>query len=123
MVIWHNTPDALRIPDIVRGGDIVSLWIGTWPIEPGQSVSVEMKVLRVNGDEVLERKDAQWHSNDEPRNNSYWVAHLGFFEPGEKVEYTISGRVNEQEAVDPNTYIFEVKHLGRFQPGRSRGRR
>ena len=88
---------------------MVSLWIGSWPIEPGQSVSVEMKIHRINGEEVAERKEATWHSNDEPRNNSYWVVHLGSFEPGEKVEYTISGRVGEQEVVDSNVYVFEVK--------------
>jgi hypothetical protein len=108
MVVWHNTPDALRIPDVVRAGDHVSLWIGTWPIEPGQSVLVDLKILKATGEEILEQRQAEWHSNHEPRNNSYWVAHLGSFEAGDTIQYTISGTVGDQKVADPNVYSFEV---------------
>lgn len=108
MVIWHNTPDAARIPEVVVGGEQISLWIGTYPIEPGQSVWVELAVQKPDGNSVAKTQSATWHSNNEPRHNSYWVAHVGPFESRDCVDYIVRGRVGDQEVADPNEYEFEV---------------
>jgi len=44
MHIWHLTPDAPRWPHWVSLGEQVILHIGTWPIEPAQSVYVTYQV-------------------------------------------------------------------------------
>jgi len=108
MLIWHNTPDASRIPETVVSGERISLWIGTYPIEPGQSVWVELNVRKRDRSEQMSKQPASWHSNDEPRHNSYWVAHVGPFELGDHVEYSARGSVGDQEAADANKYEFDV---------------
>ena len=108
MVIWHNTPDASRIPQVAVAGERISLWIGTYPIEPGQSVWVEVTVRKQDGSELASKQSATWHSNDEPRHNSYWVAHVGPFESLDRVEYSVCGRIGDQEVADSNKYEFEV---------------
>ena len=108
MLIWHNTPDAARIPEVIVMGERISLWIGTYPIEPGQSVWVELTVKKPDGNVVASMQPASWHSNDEPRHNSYWVAHVGPFESRDRVEYVVRGRLGDHDAADPNKYEFEV---------------
>jgi Cu+-exporting ATPase len=46
MNVWHLTPETPREPSRVTPGSSVHLRIGTWPIEPGQQVTVEFSVLR-----------------------------------------------------------------------------
>ncbi len=108
MVIWHNTPDAARIPEAPLAGERISVWIGTYPIEPGQSVWVELIVRKADSSEVTNTQPASWHSNDEPRHNSYWVAHIGPFESRDRVQYFVRGKIGDQEVVDANKYEFEV---------------
>lgn len=40
MNIWHLTSDTPRMPYRVSAGNRVKLTIGTWPIEPGQTVAI-----------------------------------------------------------------------------------
>lgn len=108
MVIWHNTPDASRIPEVPLMGERISVWIGSYPIEPGQSVWVEFTVRNHDGKERQDKQSASWHSNDEPRHNSYWVAHIGPFESKDRVEYVVWGSIGDKTVSDPNTYEFEV---------------
>lgn len=108
MVIWHNTADASRIPETVTAGQEVELWLGTYPIEGGQSVTIDMKLTRADGREMTASQPARWHSNNEQRNNSYWIAQLGTFEAGDRLEYSIKGRRGDEEVTDGQLYSFDV---------------
>ena len=108
MVIWHNTGDASRIPEHVTAGDEVVLWIGTHPIEPGQSVWVEMTLSKPDGRAFNAKQPALWHSNNEYRNNSYWLVSIGTFEQGDRLEYRVSGAHGESHADGDETFAFDV---------------
>ncbi len=108
MIIWHNTGDASRIPEHVSAGDEVVLWIGTHPIEPGQAVWVEMKLLKADGRELTATQPALWQSNSEHRNNSYWVAEIGTFDSGDRLEYCICGSCNTTRVESTESHAFDV---------------
>jgi hypothetical protein len=91
MVIWHNTEDAPRTPAEVFQNDKVVLWIGSYPIELGQNVSVEVEVSNKDSEPNTYSVEAEWRYNDYSRNNSYWTAIIGPFKAGENVEYKIRG--------------------------------
>jgi len=91
MVIWHNTEDAPRTPAEVFPNDKVVIWIGTYPIELGQTVTVELKVSSIESKEKEYSVEAEWRYNDYNRNNSYWTAIVGPFKAAENVEYKIVG--------------------------------
>lgn len=91
MVIWHNTEDAPRTPAEVFQNDKVVLWIGSYPIELGQAVKVEIAVSDKTEEVNTYSVEAEWRYNDYSRNNSYWTAIVGPFKAGEKVEYRITG--------------------------------
>jgi hypothetical protein len=108
MVIWHNTVDASRIPEYVSAGQEVELWIGTYPIEGEQSVWLEITLYTVDGKELFCKMPAQWSSNNEQRNNSYWKMDLGAFNSGDRVEYRIFGTHGEDLVSCNDTFSFEV---------------
>jgi len=108
VVIWHNTVDASRIPEYVTSGQEVELWIGTYPIEGGQAVWLEITLYTVDGRELFCKMPAQWHSNNEQRNNSYWVMNLGSFDSGDRIEYRIYGSRGDELTSCNDTYSFEV---------------
>jgi len=91
MVIWHNTEDAPRTPAEVFQNDKVVLWIGSYPIELGQAISVEISVTTEKSKTKRLAAEAEWRYNDYGKNNSYWTAIIGPFKAGEKVEYRING--------------------------------
>ncbi|HQT91241.1 MAG TPA: hypothetical protein PL001_04340 [Candidatus Kryptobacter bacterium] len=91
MVIWHNTDDAPRTPAEVFPNDKVVIWIGSYPIELGQQIDVDLTISGSNSDEKKSIVHAEWRYNDYGRNNSYWAAILGPFTVGQKVEYRIIG--------------------------------
>ena len=66
--VWHteNGGDSPRIPYKVQAKKPVEIWIGTWPIEPGQSVWIEYKV---NGGS-WKKIQCNWQYNSNV--NSYW---------------------------------------------------
>ena len=86
MVIWHNTDDAPRTPAEVFPNDKVVIWIGSYPIELGQEITVELKVSNKNSEGKQYSVQAEWRYNDYGRNNSYWTAIVGPFKAGENVE-------------------------------------
>ena len=90
MELWHMTPDTPRDPRRVRPRERVALGIGTWPIEPGQSVWVTYRVERADGTRDAQRVDAMWRRN--AGTNSYWRAELGPFDQGDHVTYVVHGR-------------------------------
>ncbi len=108
MIVWHNTVDASRIPEYVSAGQEVELWIGTYPIEGGQSVWLEITLYTVDGRELFCKMPAPWHSNSEQRNNSYWAINLGSFDSGERVEYRVYGSKGEELVSCNDTFTFEV---------------
>ena len=99
MNLWHLTPDAPRDPTRVSPGEAVRVRIGTWPIEPGQTVRVTYQVVARDGSRSDEEVAASWRLNDGP--NSYWEAWLGPFTDGDRVTYHLRGGVGETEVVGP----------------------
>jgi alpha-amylase/alpha-mannosidase (GH57 family) len=105
MLLWHLTPDAPRLPQRVAPGERVDLVLGTWPIEPGQSVWVRYRSEHPGGTVSEERLEASWQRNE--GENSYWRVSLGPFAKGERVSYTLHGRSPEGETSGP-TLSFRV---------------
>jgi len=92
MVIWHDTEDAQRIPAEVFQNDKVVMWIGSYPVEPGQAIVVEVEISNGTNGPSKSRVEAEWKYNDYTRNNSYWAAIVGPFTNGEKINYKIIGK-------------------------------
>jgi alpha-amylase/alpha-mannosidase (GH57 family) len=116
MLIWHLTPDAPREPTRVAPGERVQIRIGTYPIEPGQSVRVRSTVRDTAGLETSQSVAASWVANRGP--NSYWRAELGPFNRGDSVSYTIEGEapggserhVGGSFRVGPRLYLALLWH-------------
>ena len=89
MHLWHLTADTPRSPHRVSPGDWAVLDIGSWPIEPGQRVWVDLEVIHADGTSASTRIDAEWRRN--AGNNSYWRAELAPFDRDDIVRYRISG--------------------------------
>ena len=105
MKIWHLTSDTERFPRRVSPGESVGIRIGTWPVEPGQSVWVSYDVRHAGGQTVKARVDAAWQFNE--RENSYWNAFLGPFDKGDLLTYTVEGRSPSEEVLGP-THQFRI---------------
>jgi alpha-amylase/alpha-mannosidase (GH57 family) len=99
MQVWHGTPDAPR-PQGLRPGEPIELVIGTWPIEAGQEIAVELTVTRPGADAYQAVLSAEWQHNTGP--NSYWRATIGPFRADEQVHYAIHGRVGGQTVEGPD---------------------
>lgn len=116
MQLWHLTPDAVRRPHRVSSGEWIALDIGTWPVEPGQSVSVTYHVEHTDGAESEGAVDAAWRHNQ--GENSYWRAELVPFAEGDVVRYivrgsSIAGDVTSREfsfRVGPKLYLALLWH-------------
>ena len=99
MNVWHLQPDTPRTPARVSAGDWITIDIGTWPIEPGQSVTV---MYGLDAEEVgTHTAVAVWRHNAGA--NSYWRAELGPFTDGTVVHYQVSGRSSTGEVAGPVT--------------------
>ena len=85
MHLWHLAPDTPRTPQWVSPEEPVTVQIGTWPVEPGQSVWVAFRVEHLDGTRRDGREEAAWQRNTGP--NSYWQARLGPFVLGDRVTY------------------------------------
>lgn len=90
MHVWHLIPDTPHLPRKVSPGERVVLHVGTWPIEPGQSVWVTYQVARADGARDEGQVEATWQRNGGA--NSYWHAQLGPFSRGDRVTYTVHGK-------------------------------
>ena len=60
MEIWHDTSDAPRRPRRVSPRQRVELVIGTWPIAPEQSVSIEWEATSSDGARTEGATTARW---------------------------------------------------------------
>ena len=99
MELWHETPDAPRAPRRVCAGEWVTLTIGSWPVEPEQSVWVEVGVQHADGHVESQRVPADWREN--AGCNSYWRAELGPFADGARVRYRPRGRSRDGDVTGP----------------------
>ena len=100
MEVWHLTADAPRRPRRVSASDQIELHIGTWPVEPGQAVTIECKLERPDGVVEDRRVDGAWQRNEGA--NSYWRAVLGPFLAGSRLTYTIRARSQTGEQQSPS---------------------
>ncbi|MCL4294292.1 MAG: hypothetical protein KJ077_01120 [Anaerolineae bacterium] len=105
MELWHLTPDAPRAPYRVSPDEAVTLTIGAWPVELGQSVWVRYGVERPDGTTIQGRVEAAWQRNAGV--NSYWQVELGPFVKGDRVTYTVQGRSPDGE-ITGSTTSFRV---------------
>lgn len=93
-------PDP-RYPPLAQAGEPVALEIGTWPIEPGQSVWVEYRLEHLDGTLREGRAEALWQHNQ--GENSYWRVELGPFGKGDRVVYRALGKSPAGWAESPKT--------------------
>jgi len=105
MYVWHLTPDAPRSPHRVSPGEQVTLYIGTWPTEPGQAVWVTYRVAHSDRTSEAGQVEALWQRNEGV--NSYWRAEIGPFAEGDRVAYTVHGRSPAGDVTRP-TAEFQV---------------
>lgn len=103
MHVWHLASDTPRSPQRVSPGEQVTLHIGTWPIEPGQSVWVTYRVEHLNGTTDEGWAEAVWQRNEGV--NSYWHAEIGPFSGGDRVTYTVHGRSPQGGVVGPTASL------------------
>jgi hypothetical protein len=87
--VWHLASDTPRLPRHPSADEFVRLRVGTWPIEPGQSVRAEARVRHSDGTEDRIQAEAMW--SDNRGNNSYWAIALGPFRDGDEVAYAVRG--------------------------------
>ncbi len=80
------------MPRRVSAAQVVTLTIGSWPVEPGQSVWVTYGIAG----SAPRRQPAAWRYN--AGGNSYWQAEIGPFASGAIVDYRILGRSPEGDA-------------------------
>lgn len=106
MHIWHDTEDAPRTPRRVSPTQVMHVIVGTWPIQPGQSVWVTWEVIGVAGQRSTGSTAAQWQRNTDV--NSYWGAHLGPFADGDRVTYTVHGS-SVDGSVDCGPWTIRVR--------------
>lgn len=109
MEIWHETEDAPRIPGSVRPGEVVEIWVGSFPIEPGQRVTVDIFVQHPSGGFERQICAAKWRYNDFSLGNGYWQVVAGPFTAGDQVEYAILGK-SGPASVPSLQYSFVVQH-------------
>jgi hypothetical protein len=70
----------------------VEIWVGSYPIEPGQHIFVEVTVVHQDGTRQRDQILALWRYNDFALASSYWQAGLGPFTKGAQVEYIVHGK-------------------------------
>jgi hypothetical protein len=105
MTIWHGTPDAPAPPQRIAPGRVITLVIGTWPIEPGQHVRVDW-VVAGRGGPSHGTAAATWQYNE--GGNSLWAAALGPFADGDRVTYMVRG-TRGTETVSGGPFAATVK--------------
>jgi len=108
MKLWHNTEDAPRVPEKVSEGKLVALWVVTYPIEPGQHIMVEWKVTHGNETTEDRHTNTKWQHNEFSLGKSYWLATIGPFRQGDRVDYVIRG-MSGGGTLYPQMFVFIVE--------------
>jgi hypothetical protein len=78
MHVWHFAPEAQRVPLRVSPGEKAVLWIGTWPIESGQSVGLSYTVERAGVQIEEGRVGAEWKYNSWAVTRSHAPGHENY---------------------------------------------
>lgn len=78
MDIWDATVGALRSARRFPPDQRLTLLIGTWPVEQGQSVWVTYQIEHDEGSPEEGRVEAVWQYN--PGADSFWRAEIGPFQ-------------------------------------------
>ncbi|HXG20073.1 MAG TPA: glycoside hydrolase family 57 protein [Methylomirabilota bacterium] len=99
MKIWHLTPETPRSPSHLNAGEQATVRIGTYPIEPAQTVWVDVQVYSADGKERHDRIAAHWRQNE--NRNSYWDAEIGPFADADRVRYRVHARHLTDEVQTP----------------------
>lgn len=88
MYVWHGSPETPRDPHRPPPGVPVDVHVATGPAAPGQRVWLEVEVTHPGGGPPTTRRhEASWVTNVGSR--SQWVAHLGAFRNGDRVQYEV----------------------------------
>ena len=106
MRVWHETPETPPSPERPAAGQPVTVRAGTWPVEPGQSVWLELSARSRHGPTSRQRVDCTWERNQGV--NSYWNATIGPFSRGTLVRYEVRARSADEE-VTAGSATFQVR--------------
>lgn len=105
MRIWHLTSETPRFPFHVSAGENVNLQLGTWPIEDGQTIWIDFRLVHSDGTEETGKAQGTWNFNRD--GNSYWFVNFGPFADGDRVEYRLTGSSPDSTA-DGGAFAFQV---------------
>lgn len=112
MKLWHNTEDTPRLPEPVLEGERVEVWIASYPIAPWHHVMVDWKVTHCNGRVERGSVPAFCKYNDLSLGEIHWLAILGPFLQGDRVEYSVVG-MSAVETFSPQVFAFNVEQQQR----------
>ena len=104
MNLWHLQADTPRAPLRASATDWIEIHVGTWPIEPAQSVWIAYST-DPGGPDSVTIAPASWSRNDDA--NSYWRAEIGPFPDGTLVKYQVWGKSAGEEFAGP-TAAFRI---------------
>lgn len=93
MEIWHADPDPPSSSAGFRGGQPITVWVGTRPVAAGQSVSLRYLATHPGSPPVRDEVPAYWQFNRE--GCSYWSAELAPLAPGTSFDYHFAGDSHE----------------------------
>lgn len=103
MKIRHLEGDTPRMPRRPSAHERIQLRIATWPVAPGQSVWVSLRL----GEQAAPRTvRAAWVENRD--GSSYWEAEIGAFADGDGLEYTVLGDDRDGNQASAGPYSFHV---------------
>lgn len=120
MHVWHLEADTPLVPDRVSAGEPVVACVGTWPVEPGQSVWASFEVKSATGRRWQDTRKGRWVRNSGP--NSYWEIDLGRFERGDRVSYEVLGEDEAGQVVATRRFSIQVAGEPAPQSERDAGR-
>lgn len=125
--IWHlpEQYDVGRKPLHSNGNQPIEIWVGTYPVGPGQNVWICYQEFDAQGNIIpdqhstvlipdsppnpLHYVQCNWRYNNSD-NNSYWCGKLGpFSDKAHKVIYNIFARQGNKTITIPSPDFFEFK--------------
>ncbi len=108
MRLWHNTEDAPRLPHRVFEGERVEVWVASYPIGPWHHVMIDWKVMHKSGTMESGCAPAFWKCHEFGITCNLWLAHLGPFLEGDRVEYAIAGMTCDEDLA-PQIFTFNIE--------------
>ena len=116
MNIWGVTEGISKSTGKLPPDQKLTLLIGTWPVEQGQSVWVMYRIEHSDGSAGEGQVEAVWQYNQGA--DSFWRAEIGPFQKSDLVTYTLHGRSPSGEVkgtsssfqVGPSLYLAILWH-------------